>query len=117
MGVKAMLEPHSSTKMSCSAGRVLAVAFQAARSSSLRSVAPSVFFSRPAQLFDGSTHRPATHDVAMHLFPEQTVLLERGIIVGAQLLLQPALQHRSFLRSPPGIARGLTCPSSRRCFR
>ena len=43
-GVKAMLEPHSSIKTNASAGNWLACSRQAARSSSLRSVAPTDFF-------------------------------------------------------------------------
>jgi len=43
-GVKAILEPHSSMKTSDSAGSLLAFSRQAARSSSLRSVAPIDFF-------------------------------------------------------------------------
>ena len=42
--VKAMLEPHLSTKTNCSPASLLASLRQAARSSSLRSVAPSDFF-------------------------------------------------------------------------
>src|SRR5213595_76839 len=44
MGVSAILEPHSSTKTNCCAGSGLTAALQAVRSSSLRSLAPSVFF-------------------------------------------------------------------------
>lgn len=34
----------------------------------------------------------------MCLFPELTVLLQRGIVMGTQLLLQSCLQLRPFLR-------------------
>src|SRR6266849_7097458 len=44
MGVSAILEPHSSTKTNCLAGSWLTSALQAARSCSLRSEAPNVFF-------------------------------------------------------------------------
>ena len=50
-GVKAMLEPHSSMKTSDSVGSLLAFARQVARSSSLRSVAPSDFFFASSQVF------------------------------------------------------------------
>ncbi len=46
-----MLEPHSSMKTSDSVGSLLAFARQVARSSSLRSVAPSDFFFASSQVF------------------------------------------------------------------
>ena len=75
-GVKAMLDPHSSITTSDSVGSLLAFARQAARSSSLRSVAPSdFFFSRPAKSFDRPAHRPAAHALTVSLSPEVTMLL------------------------------------------
>src|SRR6266568_5386313 len=63
MGVSAILEPHSSTKTNCLAGSGLTSALQAARSSSLRSEAPSVFFcasSPRAEWHDSSWCDPPT---------------------------------------------------------
>src|SRR5258708_33497223 len=63
MGVSAMLEPHSSTKTRCCAGSWLTAALQAARSSSLRSEAPTVFFcasSPRAEWHDSSSCDPPT---------------------------------------------------------
>ena len=52
-----MLESHSSITTSLRASNCLHCSRQAARVSSLRSVAPSVFFSRPPHTSDGTTHR------------------------------------------------------------
>jgi hypothetical protein len=46
-----MLEPHSSRNTNASVGSLLAFSRQAARSSSLRSVAPSDFFFASSQVF------------------------------------------------------------------
>ena len=80
-GVKAMLDPHSSITTSDSVGSLLAFARQIARSSSLRSVAPSDFFSRPAKSFDRPAHCPAAHTLTVRLFPEVTMLLQGGIVM------------------------------------
>jgi hypothetical protein len=80
-GVKAILKPHSSMKTSNSVEIWLAFARQTARSSLLRSIATSDFFSCPAQPFDGSAHRKASHALTMSLFPEVTVLLQGGIVM------------------------------------
>src|SRR6266849_4189416 len=65
MGVSAIFEPHSSTKTRWDAGSGLTAALQAARSSSLRSLAPSVFFcasSPHAEWHDSSwCDRPTCH--------------------------------------------------------
>jgi len=79
--VKAMLEPLSSINTSDSLGSLLVFARQVARSSSLRSVALSDFFSRPAQPLDGSAHRPPAHTFTVSLFPKVTVLFQGSIVV------------------------------------
>src|SRR6266849_547037 len=65
MGVSAIFEPHSSTKTSWDAGSGLTSALQAARSSSLRSLAPTVFFcasSPRAEWHDSSScDQPTCH--------------------------------------------------------
>src|SRR5260370_30287860 len=63
MGVSAILEPPSSRKTSWDAGSGLTSALQAARSSSLRSEAPTVFFcasSPRAEWHDSSSCDPPT---------------------------------------------------------
>src|SRR5260370_40552366 len=66
MGVSAIFEPHSSTKTSWDAGSGLTSARQAARSSSLRSLAPNVFFcasSPRAEWHDSSScDQPTCHE-------------------------------------------------------
>ena len=78
---KAILEPHSSMKTSDSVGSLLAFARHAARSFSLRSIAASDFFSRPAQPNARSVHGPAAHALTVSLFPEVTVLLQGRIVM------------------------------------
>jgi hypothetical protein len=77
IGVKAMLEPLSSINTSDSLGSLLAFARQVICSSSLRSVALSDFFSRPAQPCDRPAHRKALHMFTVSLFPPGTVLRKR----------------------------------------
>src|SRR5260221_5383295 len=62
-GVRAIFEHHSSTKTNCCAGSGLTAALQVARSSSLRSEAPSVFFcasNRRGEWHDSSSCDPPT---------------------------------------------------------
>src|SRR6266849_8710529 len=97
MGVSAIFEPHSSTKTSWDAGSGLTSARQAARSSSLRSLAPNVFFARPAHAPNGTTHRRVINPHAMSAFPELAVGFQRAIRMGFQLCDQASFQGRIFL--------------------
>src|SRR6516162_9563454 len=86
MGVRAMLEPHSSTKTNWRASSWLTSARQALRCSSLRSVAPSVFFcasSRHGEWRDSSWYdRPTCHDSLPRVDSELAASYRGGLAVG-----------------------------------
>ncbi|WP_220210957.1 hypothetical protein [Reticulibacter mediterranei] len=76
------MEPVSSIKTRSFVGSVRAFARYAARSSSLRSVAPIDFFSCPAQLGDRPAHRPTAHALTIGLLLHGAMLRQRHIGVG-----------------------------------
>lgn len=82
-----MFEPVSSTKTRRAASILRTIWCQIRRRSSSRSVAPSVFFSRPAQSPNGTAHGGGTDAHALALCPETTVFVEGGI--GMRVELRP----------------------------
>ncbi len=95
-----MLEPVSSTIRSKLASICVICSRHAALASSLRWVAPNVFFPRPVHALDRSSHAPSADLHALALLPVVRMLRQSRIRKGPQLSVQSRLQGFHFLGGP-----------------
>ncbi len=117
MGVKAILEPHSSIKTNDSVGSWFAFSRQAARSSSFRSVAPNDFFDlvQPSRLIARLMGKLLTRlpCACSHIAQCCESRASSCICSWGSTLASTCAR---FFEGRPGIVLGRTCPCSRRCF-
>ena len=81
----AMLDPLSSTTTNRAGSSAMTCSHQAARRSSSRSLAVTVFFSRPGDAPLHAAHRGIAHAHTAGLCPEGAVLIQRDVGVGREL--------------------------------
>jgi hypothetical protein len=97
--VKAMLEPHSSMKISLLASRVWACSRQAARSASFCSLARNVFFFRvQSRCWIARLIEAVLTWTRLSGLPDLAMLRQCGIWMGIKLRLESCSQGSAFLR-------------------